>query len=363
MNLTPSQLAAINHIREYSRTRKQEASETISHLLRMTNISIELYEQAVLKLKSNAKVALHFHPDRLDPQMKSVAEALHSQGIYKSQFETLLSSGSVSAHSGGARDNWESRLFNGAYNLKGSENQHRPKYGAFNLMCHQDGPAPRFGSCYFVLKPEVSTRCTFTYLDSHQDPKEKGTLDEFDDIMAALLSEAFNRDYALGEANLTIPKLIKHLSSIDKKTHAFSNSRIARNLNHYIEAQVHGDISLANDVEELIADPAFKGTETGNFLEATCKDYKIKLLWHQGYAMDLNEVPMDFRGPTMPSLAKRVATESYLDTHMIGVAAASLKKDPESWSDRGTYAEVLQELKLLWHVLVTFGKPLSAFQK
>jgi hypothetical protein len=361
MSLAPSQLAAIDHIQKYAQSRKPEAEETITHLLRMSNITSEVYEQAVLKLKRNAKVAVHFHPDRLDSQMKSVAEALHTQGIYKGQFETLLSSGSVSAHPGGARDSWENRLYNGAYNLEGSENHHRPKYGALNVMCHQDGPAPRFGSCYFVLKPEVSSRCTFTYLDSHQDPKEKGTLAEFDDILAALLSEAFTRDYALGEKDLTIPKLIKHLSSMDI-THAFSSKRIARNLNHYIEAQIHGNISLADDVEELVADPAFKGTAIGNFLESIAKDYKIKILWHQGYALDLNEVPLDFRGPTMPSLAKRVATTSYLDTQMIGIAAASLKQDPTAWSDRGTYSEVLQELKLLWHVLVTFGKPLSTFK-
>ncbi|MEA9355347.1 DUF3626 domain-containing protein [Bacteriovorax sp. PP10] len=361
MSLAPSQLAAIDYVQKYAQSRRSEAQETITHLLRMSNITSEVYEQAVLKLKRNAKVAVHFHPDRLDSQMKSVAEALHTQGIYKGQFETLLSSGSVSAHPGGARDNWENRLYNGAYNLEGSENHHRPKYGALNVMCHQDGPAPRFGSCYFVLKSEVSSRCTFTYLDSHQDPKEKGTLAEFDDILAAFLTEAFTRDYALGEKDLTIPKLIKHLSSMDK-THDFSSKRIARNLNHYIEAQIHGNISLADDVEELVADPAFKGTETGNFLEAICKDYKIKILWHQGYALDLNEVPLDFRGPTMPSLAKRVATTSYLDTQMIGVAAASLKQDPAAWSDRGTYSEVLQELKLLWHVLVTFGKPLSTFK-
>ena len=80
--------------------------------------------------------------------------------------------------------------------------------------------------------------------------------------------------------------------------------------------------------------------------------------WHQGFALDLKDVPSDFRGPGMPSLAQRVASKSYLDTSMIGVAAASLKRDPEAWIDRGTYSEVLQELKLLWHVLVTFGKPL-----
>ena len=108
--------------------------------------------------------------------MKSVAEALFEQGIYKSQFETLLSNGSVSAYPGGERDLWEQRIFGGAYQLEGVTNDQRPKYGALNLMLHPDGPAPRFGSCYFLLSPKVSSRSTYTYLDSHQDPKRKGDL-------------------------------------------------------------------------------------------------------------------------------------------------------------------------------------------
>ncbi|MGQ7111171.1 DUF3626 domain-containing protein, partial [Escherichia sp. TWPC-MK] len=36
---------------------------------------------------------------------------------------------------------------------------------------HPDGPAPRFGSCYFLLSPKVSSRSTYTYLDSHTSGK------------------------------------------------------------------------------------------------------------------------------------------------------------------------------------------------
>ena len=59
----------------------------------------------------------------------------------------------------------------------------------------------------------------------------------------------------------------------------------------------------------------------------------------------------------MPSLAKRIAAASYLAPAMIGSAAFDLKRDPNAWSDRGTYQDVLQELKVLWHVLVKFGHP------
>ncbi|CJC61813.1 Protein of uncharacterised function (DUF3626) [Streptococcus pneumoniae] len=59
----------------------------------------------------------------------------------------------------------------------------------------------------------------------------------------------------------------------------------------------------------------------------------------------------------MPSLARRIARHNCINANIIGSAVADLKRNPLSWSDCGTYEEVLQELKLLWHVLVRFGKP------
>jgi hypothetical protein len=44
---------------------------------------------------------------------------------------------------------------------------------------------------------------------------------------------------------------------------------------------------------------------------------------------------------------------------MIGSAAAQLNHKPDAWKDRSTYEEVLQELKLLWHVLVKYDEPLQ----
>ncbi|MCE5172839.1 DUF3626 domain-containing protein [Paenibacillus profundus] len=362
--LTSSQLSALDYITKYARNRKNEAQQAIKDILHMSNIAQHTFEDAVNKLKSHTRVALHFHPDRPDPTMKSVAEALLEQGIYKSQFETLLSNGSVSAYSGGERDLWEKRMFEGAYQLEGTTNSERPKYGALNFMLHPDGPAPRFGSCYFLLYPEVSHRCTYTYLDSHQDPIEKGTYEEFDDILAALMKDAFTRDFAIGEKNLTPRKLIDHmLVNLERPFSDRSSKEPNRNLNHYIEAQIHGDISLKEDVEVLVADPSFKGTHAGRIMEKLCLQYSIDLYWHMGFALLADEVPADFRGPSMPSLAQRIARNNMIDVSMIGAAAMDLKRDPVCWSDRGTYKEVLQELKLLWHVLVRYGEPLRNFSK
>lgn len=354
--LSQSQKAAIDNITQYARLRKALAAPKIDHILQMSNITYESFEQALHKIRTHARVALHFHPDRLNLQMQSVAESLLESGLYKSQFETLLSNGKVAPQAGGERDRWEKQLFGGAYDFATSSASQRPKYGALNLMLHPDGPSPRFGSCYFLLRPAVSWRCTFTYLDSHRNPAEKGALEEFDDIMAALLEEVFERDYALGEAGLTPTRLIKHiLGNLERGFPDPANKRPARNLNHYIEAQVHGEVALKEDVEILVADPAFKGTPTGNVLEQIGARYDIKLYWHSGFVLPLDCVPGDFRGPKMPSLARRIATKDYIDASTIGSAAAELSRQPEFWSDRGSYAEVLQELKLLWHVLVKYG--------
>jgi hypothetical protein len=53
----------------------------------------------------------------------------------------------------------------------------------------------------------------------------------------------------------------------------------------------------------------------------------------------------------------RVAQEGFVDAKAIGAAVRQLSKAPNAWKERSTHVEVLQELKLLWHVLVRFGEP------
>lgn len=59
-------------------------------------------------------LTLNFHPDRLLADGRSVAEALYADGVYRSQFETSISSGGLTAYRGGDRDVWERALFAGA---------------------------------------------------------------------------------------------------------------------------------------------------------------------------------------------------------------------------------------------------------
>jgi hypothetical protein len=362
--LTSSQRTALAHATTQAASKRTQARQTIEHICRMCNVVAPAYEGAVVALKQHARVALQFHPDRPDSRRQTVAAGLLASGIYKNQFETLVSNGSLSAFTGGERQLWETRLFGGAYDLESSTHEQRPKYGALDLLLHSDGPSPRFGSCYFLLKPAVSHRCTFTYLDSHQAPNQAGTFAELDDILAALLMDTFRGDSALGERDLTVPRLIQHLAAnLQHSASVPRNLAPARNLNHYIEAQVHGDIRLERDVDLLIADPSFHATSVGTELQKIAASYNLALRWHAGFRLRVAEVPSDFRGPTMPSLAARIAAEGCIDASVLGSAAMDLRARPEAWSDRGSYSEVLQELKLLWHILVRYGNPIADWRR
>src|SRR5262249_43944873 len=157
--------------------RRDEARHIINEVLRMSNIAPKEWANALDAIRDHARIALHFHPDRPDARERTVAESLLECGVYKNQFETLLSNGHVAPFVGGPRDLWEQEMFGGAYQRGGVDAAHRPKYGALDLMRHADGPSPRFGSCYLLLAPAAAQRATFTYLDSHEVPADKGTLD------------------------------------------------------------------------------------------------------------------------------------------------------------------------------------------
>src|SRR5262249_52575433 len=153
----------------------------------------------------------------------------------------------------------------------------RPKYGALDLSRYPDGPTPRFGSCYFVLRLSVCRRTSFTFSGSeHARASERlGTSDNMDCVMAALFDEVANGKGAsvplppfmaptLGLKNLTVPGLLNHLCrELPLPPPDPSRGPAGRILDTCVEAQIHGPVDLRRDVERLVIDPAFEGTPTG----------------------------------------------------------------------------------------------------
>ena len=63
---------------------------------------------------ASMRITLQFHPD-WPFRGRRVIEALADDGVYRSQFETGTSNGGLTAHPGGDRWRWESRIFDGRY--------------------------------------------------------------------------------------------------------------------------------------------------------------------------------------------------------------------------------------------------------
>jgi hypothetical protein len=168
----------------------------------------------------NARITVNFHPDRRLRDGRTVAEHLAADGVYRSQFETGISNGGLTARPGGDRERWEHRMFAG------------------------------------------------------------------------------------------------------------------RALDDYVEAQIHGGVTLTADVEAVVADPSFSGTPTAEHLARLGP-----LSFHPGFELTPAEFPDHLRGPEAPALACSLGVD-VIDAAVVGRADT----DP-------------QLIKYLWHILVLLGRP------
>ncbi|WP_435178000.1 DUF3626 domain-containing protein [Actinacidiphila sp. bgisy145] len=248
------------------------------------------------------RVTLNFHPDRVH-QGRHILSGLAADGVYRSQFATGTGNGGLTAYPGGDRWHWESRIFGGAYDE--APNEQRPVYGALDFRGRTTGGAPRFGSAHFRLSAGALARATFCYPDSSTDPADFGVAER----MALVALAAADRRDALDD---------------------------------YVEAHVHGPVLLARDVEALVLDSCYRGTE----VEELARALPCPLQWHAGFRLTVAELRRhpDFRGPRFVALGARIAVGGRLDPSVIAAAAASGEHDP-------------QDLKKVWHCLARFGAP------
>ncbi|MGW5669040.1 DUF3626 domain-containing protein [Micromonospora sp. NPDC003776] len=355
--LTPAQAAALRYVRDVALRDRPAALAVIAGHLTGSGARYRS-DEVVAAVARHGRLTLNFHPDRLLRDGRSVAEALDQEDVYRSQFETAISNGGLTAFPGGDRDRWEEKMFGGAYQLPGVLPAERPKYGGLNLLDHPDGACPRFGSCHLRLRPEVLARATFCFGDSHLEPTEFGTLDVFEPVLAALLTATADTGVSLGVAGLDTDALLQTLLRRRER----ASYEAGRALDDYIEAQIHGELSLARDVETLVVDPSFRGTDVARVLARVADRHGFPLTWHAGFELPVDGIDPDFRGPAIPPLAARVHAEfgrpgEPVDAALIGRAAASVVTEPERWADRGPAEVTLQHLKQLWHVLVWYGTP------
>ncbi|MCP4223093.1 MAG: DUF3626 domain-containing protein [Actinomycetia bacterium] len=301
------------------------------------------------------RITLNFHPDRIvSSSLRSkdpitVAAGLAADGLYRSQWTTGISNGGRSAVKGGEREQWERDLFAGAYDGTDLATVERPIYGALDLLRDPHGGSPRFGSSFVVLRSEAGARATMCVGDSHLGPTDLSTVDEPAAILAGLAEQAAG-GYLLGRSLGTDALL----AALDQD---LASDRPARDLDHYVEVQIHGGVDLRNDVAAIVVDPSFAATEVDSALSTAAARYGFELVWHSGSELAVVDIPGDFRGPTMPALGRRVAlavAHGVVDAYSIGRATHSLELGPPQPGGDPPDSEI-QQLKYLWHTVLAFG--------
>jgi hypothetical protein len=248
-----------------------------------------------------ARVTLHFHPDRLVGG-RPILSCLADDGRYRSQFETGVSNGGLTAHPGGDRWRWESRIFGGVYD--DAPVTLRPKYGSLNFRHRRHGGSPRFGSAYLRLAAHTLERTTFCYPDCVFEPELFGVASRGSTVIAA--AEADDRDL----------------------------------LDDYVEAHVHGEVDLSRDVEALVLDPCYRDSD----VEAAAGHLGCPVEWHQGFVLTTAKLRAhrEYRGAEFVTLGLALACGDRLDARIIGDAARTGRYDP-------------QALKRVWHYVARFG--------
>nr|WP_145484455.1 MULTISPECIES: DUF3626 domain-containing protein [Streptomyces] len=256
-------------------------------------------------LAPGPRITLNFHPDRLSGGLP-ILDPLARDGVHHSQFVTGTSSGGLTAHRGGDRRRWESRIFGGAYD--DAEPAERSVYGALDFRRQVVGAAPRFGSSHLRLTAGATARATFCYPDSAAEPADFGAAPAMGLIA---LAEADERDA----------------------------------LDDCIESHVHGGVLLTRDVEALVLDASYRGTP----VEAAARSLPFPLEWHPGYVLTVDRLRdhADYRGARYTAPGTRLASDGVLTPRHLGDAARTGRHD-------------LQHLKMLWHTLARFGAPEGA---
>src|ERR1700727_2903548 len=226
------------------------------------------------------RVTLHFHPDRLVDGVP-ILERMARNRVYRSQFETGVGNGGLTAYPGGDRWRWESRMFGGAYDDGPAAG--RPKYGALNFRRGVVGGSPRFGSAHLRLTARVMERATFCYPDSFGQPEHFG--------VAARVSPLV----AMAAAGDTDP------------------------LDDYVEAHVHGTVDLGADVEALVLDPCYAGTP----VEAAAGRLGCPVEWHGGFRVTTGDLRRNagYRAAEFAELGVSLARNGHLDPGLIGDAS------------------------------------------
>ena len=178
-----------------------------------------------------APIIIHMH---VNTHMKFFVKDTH----YRNQFETRMSSGSLSECS---RTNWEDRMFDRKHSA--ATPFERVKYGTINFTNDPHGVrcCSGYGQSYFLLKSHVRNRCTVTDMDSSSSTAAIGTFQFCYHILNKLSDQELRAAFDGSKGNEIVSSMI----------------------GTYKEIQIHGPVEFKRDIERVylskgeLTDPSF----------------------------------------------------------------------------------------------------------
>ncbi len=164
----------------------------------------------------------------------NVIELMMKDTHYRSSFETNTHVGNSGGINGymTERAKWESDCFLQLYDTV--TDFERPKYGALNYLSSKHGAAPSYGNCFIVLHDHVKMRTTISTGDTSVS-RCLGVLDH-----CAHVVNHFTKSELSGINDIIIR----------------GNTNVTTN--QYRELQIHGELSLSEDVARIHVPSAHK---------------------------------------------------------------------------------------------------------
>ncbi|KAI6652321.1 hypothetical protein LOD99_7336 [Oopsacas minuta] len=200
-------------------------------------------------IRYEAPIIIHLN---LDTALNFLVKDTH----YRNRFETGTSGGCLDL---AARSSWEDRIFDKAY--RKSPASYRVKYGVLNIVGDSCGVKAcyGYGDSFLQLK-KVRLRTTFASADTSMSNVKLSCCEHYVNVM---------NEYSESELKAILDVATKRVSSHD-------SSVIAT----YKEVQIHGPVSLSDNVECIVVNQRHRTDKKINkLLEKFITDNKCNLIW------------------------------------------------------------------------------------
>ncbi|KAL9974559.1 hypothetical protein ACROYT_G011609 [Oculina patagonica] len=249
--LNETQRAALQYVITCSaQDSKSVASDLHARVQRLGYSESDL-KRTLQWVRSASPIIIHIN---LDKVLKFLVEDTH----YRNRFETGTGElgGSTDMV---ARKSWEDRIFNNAYNS--SSPSERVKYGVLNIVGDPRGvkKCSQYGDSFLQLK-KVRLRTTFASMDTSGEAVKLSCCEHYENVLFAYTDQEITA--IMDVATVKVP---------------FHRSDC---ISHYKEVQIHGPVSLSENVECIVVNPRHqKESLTTKLLDRFVEQNKCNLIW------------------------------------------------------------------------------------